>query len=91
MTSTGSGSWVAPALSGVGSNWGFLIGSVESRAWRFLEGERWGFFLAAAARAPDMRASKAEGREDMARRLGFWGEREMRGSEEGLGRKRAMG
>lgn len=91
MTSLDSGAWVGLPFSGFNSNWGFSIG-LGSRVFRFLEGEAWGFFLAAAARAPDMRASKAEGREDMARRLGFFGEREMRvrEREEGLERKREM-
>lgn len=60
-------------LSGLDSNWEFSLGvelGLGSRVLRFLGEEVWGFFLAAAARAPDMRASKAEGREDMAR-LGF--------------------
>lgn len=62
------------------SSAGFWVLGFESRVLRFL-GEKewdwdwawaWGFFLKAAARAPDLRTSKAEGREDMIRaELGF--------------------
>ena len=45
---------------------------IDSGFLRFLGEEAdWVFFLAAAACAPDMRASKAEGREAMALALGF--------------------
>jgi hypothetical protein len=62
---------------------GFRGGS-ESRVLRLAGDEDWGWgFFLAAARAPDMRASKAEGREDMATELGLaeekgwrYGERE---------------
>lgn len=62
----------------------------ESGVLRFLGEEdwAWGFFLEAAARAPDMRASKAEGREDMVvLGLGF-GEKAGLRKEKGLGGKR---
>lgn len=83
-----SGAGLGVLFSGLDSNWEFSLGvelGLGSRVLRFLGEEGWGFFLAAAARAPDMRASKAEGREDMAR-LGFG---EIGKREEWLRRRRA--
>jgi hypothetical protein len=61
------GFWGGKELGVVG-----FRGGLESRVLRLLGDEDWGWgFFLAAARAPDMRASKAEGREDMAMELGL--------------------
>lgn len=60
-------------------------GESESRDLRLLgEEERGRGFFLAAARAPDMRASKAEGRDDMVKGLGFVEAKGFREGEKGM-------